>query len=70
MADEPREQVSIAGYREELKMQWLALLVIVIILGALAGGESFGDTVGKGCGCLVMIGIALLLLVVSMLQNL
>lgn len=36
-------------------MGWLALLAIVVILGALAGGNSFGETVRLGCGCLAMI---------------
>jgi len=36
-------------------MEWLALLAIVVILGALAGGNSFGETVRLGCGCLTLI---------------
>jgi len=36
-------------------MEWLVLLAIVIILGALAGADSFGETVRTGCGCLVTI---------------
>lgn len=46
-------------------MELLALLVIVVILGALAGGNSFGETIRTGCGCLlviVLIGFGLLFL--------
>jgi hypothetical protein len=43
-------------------MEWVALLVIVVILGALAGGNSFGGTIRKGCGCLVWITVVLLVL--------
>lgn len=38
----------------------VVVLVVIIILGALSGGQSFGDTVGKGCGCLVLLVLALL----------
>lgn len=31
------------------------LLIVVIILGALLGGKSFGGTVRKGCGFLILI---------------
>jgi hypothetical protein len=40
-------------------MEWVVLLVIVIILGALAGGNSFGETIRAGCGCLVAIIVVL-----------
>ena len=36
-------------------MAWIALLVIIIILGALAGGNTLGETIRSGCGCLVLI---------------
>lgn len=36
-------------------MAWIALLVIIIILGALAGGNTLGETIRSGCGCLVSI---------------
>ena len=36
-------------------MAWITLLVIIIILGALAGGNTLGETIRTGCGCLVMI---------------
>ena len=45
-------------------MEWVVLLVIIVILGALAGGDTFGETIRNGIGCLVVIFIALLLLVV------
>lgn len=44
-------------------MEWLGLLALVVILGALAGGESFGETVRLGCGCLTLILIFILVLV-------
>ena len=43
-------------------MEWVALFVIILILGALAGGDGFGDTIRSGCGCLVLIIIALVVL--------
>jgi hypothetical protein len=39
-------------------MSWIVLLIIVIILGALAGGNSLGETIREGCGCLVLLVIA------------
>ena len=44
-------------------MEWVVLLVIIIILGALAGGNSFGDTIRTGCGCLMAIIVVLFVLV-------
>ena len=43
-------------------MEWVALLVIILILGALAGGEGLGDTIRSGCGCLVVIIIVLVVI--------
>jgi hypothetical protein len=43
-------------------MEIVALLIVIIILGALAGGNSFGGTVRKGCGCLAAIVVVLLVL--------
>ena len=46
-------------------MEYLVIfLIVVVILGALAGGKSFGETISQGLGCLVIIivvivGIAL-----------
>ena len=52
-------------------MEWVALLVVIVILGALAGGNSLGETIrsgigclGSGIGCLVLIFLALLVLVI------
>ena len=44
-------------------MGWLALLAFVVILGALAGGDSFGETIRLGCGCLAMMVLFLGVLV-------
>jgi hypothetical protein len=41
-------------------MAWITLLVIIIILGALAGGNTLGETIRSGCGCLVMIIVVIL----------
>ena len=45
-------------------MEWVALLVVIVILGALAGGNSLGETIRSGIGCLVLIFLALLVLVI------
>jgi hypothetical protein len=40
-------------------MGYLAgLLIIAVIIGALLGGESFGETIRLGCGCLVLLVVA------------
>lgn len=36
-------------------MEILVLLTVVVIIGALLGGKSFGGTVRKGCGFLIML---------------
>jgi hypothetical protein len=43
-------------------MIWITLLVIIIILGALAGGNTFGETIRSGCGCLVLIIVVLVVI--------
>ena len=43
-------------------MEWMVLLVIILILGALAGGNSFGETIRTGCGCLMAIIVVLFVL--------
>ena len=45
-------------------MEWVILFVIIILLGALAGGDSLGETIRKGIGCLVVIFLVLLVLVI------
>ena len=39
-------------------MGWLVILIIIVIVGALLGGESFGEMIRGGCGCLVLVVIA------------
>ena len=34
---------------------WVVLFIIIVILGALNGGDSFGDTISKGIGCVLTI---------------
>jgi uncharacterized membrane protein YtjA (UPF0391 family) len=42
-------------------MEYLVIFfIVVVILGALSGGKSFGETISEGCGCLVFIVIALI----------
>jgi hypothetical protein len=43
-------------------MVWVVLLVVILILGALVGGNSLGETIRKGLGCLVVILLVLLAL--------
>lgn len=40
------------------------LFIVIVILGAIFGGkgQSFGDTIQNGCGCLVLLVIALYVL--------
>ena len=45
-------------------MGWVILFVIIILLGALAGGDSLGETIRKGIGCLVVIFLVLFVLVI------
>ncbi len=45
-------------------MGWVILFVIIILLGALAGGDSLGETIRKGIGCLVVIFLVLSVLVI------
>jgi hypothetical protein len=33
----------------------ITLLIVIIIVGALLGGKSFGGTVRKGCGFLILL---------------
>lgn len=34
-------------------MEILGFLVVVIIIGALLGGDSLGETIRGGCGCMM-----------------
>ncbi len=40
---------------------FIIILIVIIILGALIGGKNLGDTVRKGCGCIILILIILLI---------
>ena len=42
------------------------IFIVVIILGALFGGKSFGGTIKNGLGCMVFIAIGLFLLILIM----
>mgnify|MGYP007078768765 FL=1 len=42
---------------------WVGLFLVIVVLGALAGGQSFGDTVSKGIGCLLALIIGIVLLI-------
>jgi hypothetical protein len=43
-------------------MEWIVLLIVIVVLGALVGGNSFGETIRKGIGCLVVIFLILVAL--------
>ena len=40
-------------------MEWVGLFILIVVLGALAGGDSFGGTIRNGIGCLIL-GVVLL----------
>jgi hypothetical protein len=44
-------------------MEFIILFVIICILGALTGATSFGETIKEGCGCLLIIIIAIGILI-------
>lgn len=49
---------------------WVGLFVIIVILGALAGGRSFGGTISKGVGCLlIFISIIIVILILIALAG-
>lgn len=33
----------------------LTVILIIAVLGALIGGNSFGESVRKGCGCIILL---------------
>jgi hypothetical protein len=42
---------------------WVVLFIIIVILGALNGGDSFDDTISKGIGCiLTLVGLGAIVL--------
>ena len=43
---------------------WVGLFVVIVILGALAGGKSFGETISSGIGCLFWIALGIFVLAV------
>lgn len=43
-------------------MELLILLLILIVVGALLGGDSFGECLRIGCGCLIMAVLAVAVL--------
>jgi hypothetical protein len=44
-------------------VEWVGLFIVIVILGAIAGGNSLGETIRNGIGCLVLIFLALVALV-------
>ena len=44
-------------------MEWVGLLAVILILGALVGGNSLGETIRKGLGCLAVLLLILFALV-------
>ena len=43
-------------------MELVGLFVVIVIVGALFGGKSFGGTIRTGCGVLIVLAILLLVL--------
>ena len=48
----------------------VVLFIVIAILGAIAGGKTFGETLNKGCGCLLsiivlIIGLGLIAIILS-----
>ena len=41
---------------------WIGLFVVIVVLGAIAGGKSFGETISNGVGCLIIIIICIIIL--------
>ena len=41
----------------------ISILVIAILLGALRGGKSFGETINKGCGFLILLVLIIIFLI-------
>lgn len=39
----------------------IVLFIIVIIIGAFLGGDSFGGTIRKGCGCLIILALGIMI---------
>ena len=40
----------------------VGLFIVVVILGALFGGKSFGGTIRTGCGILILLAILLVVI--------
>jgi len=40
-------------------MFWVGLFILIVVLGALAGGNSFGGTIRNGIGCLILFIVLL-----------
>jgi len=52
----------VAPLRHNPAMELLILLLILIVVGALLGGDSFGECLRIGCGCLIMAILAVAVL--------
>ena len=50
-------------------MIFLAVLAVIIILGALVGGKSFGNTVLRGIGCLFAVILILMIFALIVLSD-
>ncbi|WP_160215064.1 hypothetical protein [Porphyromonas sp. COT-239 OH1446] len=46
----------------------IGVILILALIGALfAGGEGFGDSIRKGCGCVVFAVVGLIILMLVLL---
>ena len=50
-------------------MEFVALFIIILVIGALAGGKYFGDIIRKGCLWTVILVTVLIVGLVVMLDN-
>ena len=46
----------------------IILFIVIAILGAIFGGESFGDTLRKGCSSVIILIILLIMALVYFLN--
>ncbi len=47
----------------------IIFVIIIAVLGALIGGDSFGEAIREGCGCISAIIIILIILGIYILTS-
>lgn len=48
-------------------MGWVIFIVVIIVIGALLGGNSLGETIREGCG--FIIGVVILLIIIILIVS-